>query len=508
MKTGVNQAPSLAVPAAPGGARRTYHADKAHDGFRKALGNAGEHSHGRTEQPGRSKFEQKHDVRKVARAEVNAEAAMVVDARMALEARATIKADDKLVDKAGVETTDEAGAKDGADADTASNEDGPASPLPHLKAEHAISAMMAMGPAARPAQSDRPAGTSDGKVEDQSGTPGRTVEAKVLAKADGTTTDPVAQRGVDAPPANQPDRPAQLGATVSAAVREAGNQAPAAHKPGIVAQAALAAIGAQGQQPKVQPGETSKSTKSEGKAPAAASIGETSAAQDGKPATAVKTAASSDVQAETGGRDLRDTAPEIRRNDPQPIAARLSVVGQQSMPAPAAPALSANASAIVSALVSEQNLRPAGGAAVQSQLFKTAQPVRSLKIQLNPAELGMVTANLKAAGEQHVENQDAYHRLSADKDAIVKSLQSLGYDIDRVSVQQPQAAANSAARIETSTDTGTFQRDTSSFQSGDSGRGSERSNGQAGQRGYNGNDEPNEKTAPAAQARAGGGLYI
>ena len=83
----------------------------------------------------------------------------------------------------------------------------------------------------------------------------------------------------------------------------------------------------------------------------------------------------------------------------------------------------------------------------------THASAQSLKIQLHPAELGMVTATLRFAGEQlsielKVENHEAYRRLSSDSEAIVKSLRDLGYDIERVSVLQPSIAASAAARSE------------------------------------------------------------
>ena len=92
--------------------------------------------------------------------------------------------------------------------------------------------------------------------------------------------------------------------------------------------------------------------------------------------------------------------------------------------------------------------RPAVDAIHASATHASAQ---SLKIQLHPAELGMVTATLRFAGEQlsielQVENHEAYRRLSSDSETIVKSLRDLGYDIERVSVLQPSIASAAAAR--------------------------------------------------------------
>ena len=127
--------------------------------------------------------------------------------------------------------------------------------------------------------------------------------------------------------------------------------------------------------------------------------------------------------------------------------------------------------------------------------------MRELKIQLHPLELGVVTAHLRTVGEKlsvelKVDNHDAYHRLSADSDAIIKSLRSLGFDIDSVSIQQPQAAATAVARSEASAGTGSFSRDTPSFQPGNSGSGSERFGGQTSGRGERGGAQGNDAAQP------------
>jgi chemotaxis protein MotD len=209
----------------------------------------------------------------------------------------------------------------------------------------------------------------------------------------------------------------------------------------------------------------------------------------------------------------RDSAPEARRGDPLPASARVSVVAQQAAPAPPAPQLSANATAIVTAIAGEQGWRLSNASADSIQAFRNAQPMRSLKIELHPAELGTVTANLKTAGEQmsvelQVDNREAYDRLSADSEAIVKSLRSLGYDIDKVSIQQPQAAATSVQRTDVSANAGSFSRDASSFESGNPGNGGERLGGQAGGRDGGNEGQRNGQAPETRQDRAGGGLYI
>ncbi len=95
--------------------------------------------------------------------------------------------------------------------------------------------------------------------------------------------------------------------------------------------------------------------------------------------------------------------------------------------------------------------------------FRDTQPgapaqLKSLKIQLNPVELGAVTAHLRIKDdtvtvELSAETADAQRQLASDADTIVKSLRALGLDVDRVTVQvagrsdaQPQPEPNGQSR--------------------------------------------------------------
>ncbi len=135
--------------------------------------------------------------------------------------------------------------------------------------------------------------------------------------------------------------------------------------------------------------------------------------------------------------------------EPAKAAPRITVVAQQSIPAPPP----STAVVLVESIATSDLLDPARKTSALDALHASAThaSARSLKIQLHPAELGMVTATLRFAGEQlsielQVETHDAYRHLSSDGDAIVKSLRDLGYDVDRVTVLQPTLATTSAGR--------------------------------------------------------------
>ena len=154
---------------------------------------------------------------------------------------------------------------------------------------------------------------------------------------------------------------------------------------------------------------------------------------------------------------LRPRRPRQRKRtpdniaEPAKIAPRVTVLAQQSIPAP----IPSTAVVLVESIAASDLLQPARTVLAPDAIHASAThaSAQSLKIQLHPAELGMVTATLRFAGEQlsielQVENHEAYRRLSSDSETIVNSLRDLGYDIERVSVLQPSIASSATARSE------------------------------------------------------------
>lgn len=192
-----------------------------------------------------------------------------------------------------------------------------------------------------------------------------------------------------------------------------------------------------------------------------------------------------------------DTArPAKPRQPDQPVAAnRISVMSEQSIPAPVAPGGNTTANALAMAIASEAPSRATMASAVQQPHTSTqnAPGAHVLKIQLRPVELGTVNASLHLVGEQlsveiQVENAEAYHRLSADRETILSALRGLGFEVDQLTIQTPQQPSargdNSAAT------TGSGAREQAASQSGGSGGdGSGAGNGRTG--GKTANDEGN-----------------
>lgn len=195
-------------------------------------------------------------------------------------------------------------------------------------------------------------------------------------------------------------------------------------------------------------------------------------------------------------------------------ASRASVVTEQNYPAPALQNASQAARDVIDAIAG--NGAPAGTASAAAMSAQSGPPVavpaHILKIELHPAELGAVTANLRLSGEQlsielKPETYEAHRRLISDSEAIVKSLKSLGFDIDKVTILQPSIAATPAARADASQAGSPPGRDQSSFQPGSSGGNGD---GMSGQSGRNRGDDRQQDQRPAQPSpeRSSSGLFI
>lgn len=204
----------------------------------------------------------------------------------------------------------------------------------------------------------------------------------------------------------------------------------------------------------------------------------------------------------------------------QPLSARIEVVSEQSFPAPPQSPISQAALNVINAVAADGGPQKAHSAS--SAAAQLASPVavatHVLKIELHPAELGMVTAHLRLSGEQlsielKPETHDAHRRLSADSEAIVKSLRGLGFEVDKVTILQPSVAVPATTRTDATTALpAASSRDPSSFQPGNPGGGNGGAGGQhpgqqsAGKR----NDDAQDYgrgTSPSRE-RAGGDIFI
>jgi chemotaxis protein MotD len=85
----------------------------------------------------------------------------------------------------------------------------------------------------------------------------------------------------------------------------------------------------------------------------------------------------------------------------------------------------------------------------------TSKVINTLKLQMNPANLGTVTATMRLAGDDgltvdlRVQSAEAYRQLSNDQGAIADALRAQGYTIDRIAVTLstlPNAGGDASAQ--------------------------------------------------------------
>jgi chemotaxis protein MotD len=216
------------------------------------------------------------------------------------------------------------------------------------------------------------------------------------------------------------------------------------------------------------------------------------------------------------GSEAADSGIGDRRGASEAAPPKVTMVAQQGVGAPGL-APGGTASALVAGLSGDSGWQNSARsvAALQHQAAQIGNAaLHTMKLQLHPAELGMVTANLRFAGDQlqvelQVENREAFDRLKGDSEAIVKSLRALGYEIDQVSVQQPQIANNTTARAETNFGSASGSgRDAQAFSSQGERSGGERLGGQGNGRGDRNGGGRDGSNAQASQDNTQRGIYI
>ncbi len=206
---------------------------------------------------------------------------------------------------------------------------------------------------------------------------------------------------------------------------------------------------------------------------------------------------------------LPNQLPEETLHEKRPE--RVTVTSVQTFAAPASVNVNPTVAALVEVLAGEESVRQTQSlqSAASFSAPKPSGPAQSLRIELHPAELGMISARLHLSGNQLMveiipDTHEGWHRLSSDSETITRAMRDLGFDIGKVTILQPSATATPAGRP---AEMNMPDRQASDFQSGQSGHDSSR-----GERHASGNNaDRHEKTStPVASSRGGnaGDLYI
>ncbi|HEV7307450.1 flagellar hook-length control protein FliK [Ensifer sp.] len=105
-------------------------------------------------------------------------------------------------------------------------------------------------------------------------------------------------------------------------------------------------------------------------------------------------------------------------------------------------AMNANSNAVADAIVGEAgtpSLQPSAALAQPGAWTQAGKTLNTLKIQLHPIELGLVTATLRLKDDElqvelKVETGEAFRQLRDDQSEMVKALRAQGFAVDQVNI--------------------------------------------------------------------------
>lgn len=251
-------------------------------------------------------------------------------------------------------------------------------------------------------------------------------------------------------------------------------------------------------------------TRQAGATASAATVQSTPSSPSGDPATeAHQRPAVTNAQSDAARTTETRAQPSVQQTG-DAAQPRVNVLGFTSSIAPAAlnPAqMSPTSAGLVATMEAEPAWRAAAAEAAAATNSRSQAPatVSTLRIQLNPAELGMVTARLTATGTQldveiRVESNDARQRLANDSELILKALRSAGYDVEKVTIQQASPGTGAAPQQGNGNGRDAFLQ--GQQQAGENARGRNGQDGRDGERASGGNGRE------TGAENAGGGVYI
>jgi chemotaxis protein MotD len=178
-------------------------------------------------------------------------------------------------------------------------------------------------------------------------------------------------------------------------------------------------------------------------------------------------------------------------------------------------AQNSNSAAVTAALSGDSEwaraMEPSSALSNAAEWTSTGKVVNTLKIQMNPLDLGLVTATMRLSGDAlnvdlKVETGAAYRQMKEDHGKILEALRSQGYAVENVTismapVERPDAGNQAGSQA---------SQQQSLPQQGQGGEARERHN-QTAQRtdgGFNGAGETGIEDARAGGSSGTGGVYL
>ncbi|TBD36315.1 flagellar hook-length control protein FliK [Rhizobium ruizarguesonis] len=172
-----------------------------------------------------------------------------------------------------------------------------------------------------------------------------------------------------------------------------------------------------------------------------------------------------------------------------------------------------NSAAVAAALSGDSEwaraMEPSSALSNAAEWTSTGKVVNTLKIQMNPLDLGLVTATMRLSGDAltvdlKVETGAAYRQMKEDHGKILEALRSQGYAVENVTISMAPVERPDAGNQ------GQASQQQSLPQQGQGGEARERHN-QTAQRtdgGFNGAGETGIEDAGAGGSSGAGGVYL
>ncbi|TAT82373.1 flagellar hook-length control protein FliK [Rhizobium ruizarguesonis] len=172
-----------------------------------------------------------------------------------------------------------------------------------------------------------------------------------------------------------------------------------------------------------------------------------------------------------------------------------------------------NSAAVTAALSGDSEwaraMEPSSALSNAAEWTSTGKVVNTLKIRMNPLDLGLVTATMRLSGDAltvdlKVETGAAYRQMKEDHGKILEALRSQGYAVENVTISMAPVERPDAGNQ------GQASQQQSLPQQGQGGEARERHN-QTAQRtdgGFNGAGETGIEDARAGGSSGAGGVYL
>ena len=181
--------------------------------------------------------------------------------------------------------------------------------------------------------------------------------------------------------------------------------------------------------------------------------------------------------------------------------------------------LAQNSTSVTAAIAGDkdwaQAMQPSSALSNAAEWTSTGKVVNTLKIQMTPIDLGLVTATMRLSGDTlnvdlKVETGSAYRQLKEDHGKILEALRSQGFAVDNITISMaPVEKPDAGNQANAQSQSGQQQ----SLQQGQGGEARERQS-QGAQRGNGGFNDAGEtggvEDAASGTARSGvsGGVYL